>query len=116
MSGAMGRPLPLPSLRLDKLLWFLRLVKSRTLAQQLVAEGHMRRNGVRVSRNHEPVSAGDVLTLPLAGKVKVIEVLALPTRRGPASEAQACYRVLDDPAAMALAAARTSMATGETRP
>jgi ribosome-associated heat shock protein Hsp15 len=84
-----------PSLRIDKLLWFLRLVKTRTLAQRLVAEGHVRRNGARIVRAHEPVAAGDVLAVPLGRGVRVIEVLALPARRGPASEAQACYRALD---------------------
>ncbi|MGN6500090.1 MAG: RNA-binding S4 domain-containing protein, partial [Tsuneonella sp.] len=41
------------------------------------------------------VREGDVLTVPLHAGVRVIEVLALPARRGPATEAQACYRVLD---------------------
>ena len=83
------------SLRIDKLLWFLRLAKTRSLAQRLVGEGHVRRNGARIVRAHEQVVVGDVLVLPSAREVRVIEVLALPVRRGPASEAQACYRRLD---------------------
>jgi len=42
-------------------------------------------------RSHQDVSAGQVLTLPLYGQVRVIRIEALPTRRGPAAEAQACY-------------------------
>ena len=82
-------------MRIDKLLWHLRLTKTRGLAQALVAEGHVRRNGARVLRASQDVDAGDKLTLPLPAGVRVIEVLALPARRGPAVEAQACYRTLD---------------------
>lgn len=83
-------------MRLDKLLWYLRFARSRNLAQGLAEQGHVRLNGKRVEKAHQRISAGDVLTLPLARKVLVIEVLALPTRRGPAIEAQSCYRVLDE--------------------
>lgn len=105
-----------PSLRIDKLLWFLRLTKTRGLAQRLINEGHVRRNGTRVARSHEPVAAGDVLTLPVGGGVRVIEVLVLPARRGPATEAQACYRALDDPGGMVIAAAPPSAAPRKAQP
>lgn len=82
-------------MRIDKLLWQLRLTKSRGLAQALVGEGHVRRNGSRVLRTSQDVAIGDTITLPLPGGVRVIEIVALPTRRGPAPEAQACYRALD---------------------
>ena len=36
-----------------------------------------------------------MLTLPLANRVVVIELLTLPARRGPASEARSHYRPLD---------------------
>jgi ribosome-associated heat shock protein Hsp15 len=85
-------------MRLDKLLWFLRLAKSRALAQQRIEDGHIRINGRRVERSAQGVTIGDVVTLPLGEHVRVIEVLALPIRRGPAPEAQACYRVLDQSA------------------
>jgi ribosome-associated heat shock protein Hsp15 len=102
-------------MRLDRLLFYLRLAKSRTLAQRWIAEGHMRRNGERVVRQDQPVAAGDVLTLPLQREVLVIELLALPTRRGPASEARACYRPLDDGRAKRIAGgeARGAQTSGE---
>ncbi len=90
-------------MRIDKLLWHLRLTKTRSLAQGLVASGHLRRNGVRVGRASQDVCAGDTLTVPLPGGVRVIEVLVLPARRGPAGEAQACYRALDPQASASLA-------------
>jgi ribosome-associated heat shock protein Hsp15 len=82
-------------MRLDRLLWFLRLAKTRSAAQRWIAEGQIRRNGERVTRQDQPIGVGDVLTLPLRSRVLPIEILALPTRRGPAVEASACYRPLD---------------------
>jgi len=93
-------------MRIDKLLFNLRFAKSRTLAQRWIAEGHIRRNGERVVRQDLPVAVGDVLTLPLRRSVLVIEVLALPARRGPGSEVRACYRQLDAGGAKRLASAR----------
>lgn len=91
-------------MRIDKLLVNLRFARTRGLAQRWIAEGHIRRNGERVVRQDLAVSPGDVLTLPLGRKVLVIELLAVPSRRGPASEAQACYRALDGSAAKAIGA------------
>ncbi|QSB45062.1 RNA-binding S4 domain-containing protein [Tsuneonella flava] len=82
-------------MRIDKLLWQLRLTKSRSIAQALVGRGHIRRNGQRVVRASQDIVAGDTLTIPLPAGVQVIEIAALPSRRGPAAEALACYRVLD---------------------
>jgi ribosome-associated heat shock protein Hsp15 len=83
--------LALASLRIDKLLWHLRLSKSRSLAQVLVAQGHIRLNGRRVEKPSAEVKVGDALTIPRGDAVLAIRVVAIPPRRGPASEAQACY-------------------------
>lgn len=82
-------------MRIDKLLWFLRFAKTRPIAQGWAEEGHMRLNGRRIDRAHQKVAVGDILTISIAGSVRVIEVLSLPDRRGPYSEAVGCYRVLD---------------------
>jgi len=81
--------------RLDRLLFTLRFARSRTLAQRWIADGHIRCNGEHVTRQDLPVAVGDVLTLPLARRVLVIQLLALPARRGPAAETRAFYRPLD---------------------
>jgi ribosome-associated heat shock protein Hsp15 len=94
--------------RIDKLLWFLRLARTRGAAQALVAAGHIRRNGRRIERSAQPIGVGDVLVLPLARGVTVIEIVTLPARRGPAGEALTCYRVLDERAANPIAAGNTS--------
>jgi ribosome-associated heat shock protein Hsp15 len=82
-------------MRVDKLLWYLRLAKTRSVAQAMAEGGHMRLNGRRIDKAHQKIAVGDVLTIPLDAHVRVIEIIALPLRRGPAVEAQACYRVLD---------------------
>lgn len=79
------------TLRLDKFLWFARLAKTRSFAQEVAETGHLRIGGRVVDRSHAAVRVGDVLTFPLQGKVRVIRVAALPSRRGPASEARLCY-------------------------
>ena len=78
-------------IRIDKLLFFLRLAKSRTLAQGWAEGGHIRINGKRVEKGSAIVKCGDVVTLPKGEHVLVVELLSLPERRGPRSEAQACY-------------------------
>jgi ribosome-associated heat shock protein Hsp15 len=83
-------------MRLDKLLWFLRFARTRGLAQKLTLAGHIRANGRRVERAAHAIAAGDVLTVPVGPRVRVIQVLALPHRRGSAPEARACYRALDE--------------------
>ena len=77
-------------MRLDKFLWFSRLVKTRALAQALAEEGRLRLDGRVIDRAHVPVRPGSVLTFSLNGRVRVIRVEALPGRRGPPAEAAAC--------------------------
>jgi ribosome-associated heat shock protein Hsp15 len=78
-------------MRVDRYLHCIRLVKSRSLAQGLVETGHLRVDGKRVEKPSEPVRVGSVIALPLHDRVRVLRVLALPDRRGPAAEARACY-------------------------
>ena len=78
-------------LRLDKWLWFARFFKTRSLSAARVAAGDVRVNGVRVTKRATTISPGDVLTFAIGDHVRVIEVVALGARRGPAPEAQALY-------------------------
>lgn len=81
-------------LRIDKWLWHARVMKSRTLAAKLVADGHVRLNGTRTLDPAKPVKPDDVLTVALERTVRVLKVVALGMRRGPASEAQGLYEDL----------------------
>jgi ribosome-associated heat shock protein Hsp15 len=83
------------AMRIDKLLWFLRLARTRSAAQAMAASGHLRINGRRVERAHQKVVAGDCLTVPVHGAVRVLRIGNLPQRRGCATEARACYEELD---------------------
>jgi ribosome-associated heat shock protein Hsp15 len=85
--------------RIDRFLHCIRLVKSRTLAQALIDTGHVRVDGKRIEKPSEPVRVGSIVALPLRGEVRILKVLSLPGRRGPASEARACYEELgvDEP-------------------
>jgi ribosome-associated heat shock protein Hsp15 len=80
--------------RIDRFLFFIRLVKSRTLAQAVIDTGYVRIDGRRVEKSSEEVRAGSTLALPLRGHVRALRVLCIPQRRGPASEARACYEEL----------------------
>ena len=68
-------------MRIDRFLHCIRLVKSRTLAQGLIEEGHIRIDGKRVIKPSDEVRAGSIVALPLHGRTRVLEVLALPDRR-----------------------------------
>ena len=82
-------------MRVDVFLHRIRLVKSRSLAQAVIEQGTMRIDGKRVAKPSEPVRPGNVIALPLHGRVRVVRVLALPERRGPASEARDAYQEID---------------------
>jgi ribosome-associated heat shock protein Hsp15 len=103
-------------MRIDRLLWFLRFARSRSLAQRWLDAGHIRRNGARVERLDQAIAIGDVLTLPLGTRVMVIEILSLPTRRGPAEEARACYRELDAGPPIAIANGKSQPDEGHPHP
>jgi len=79
------------TMRLDKFLWFARIVKTRSLGQALAEDGRLRLSGRVIDRSHATVRVGDVLSFALHGKVRVLKVQALPTRRGPPAEARLLY-------------------------
>jgi ribosome-associated heat shock protein Hsp15 len=78
--------------RLDKWLWHARFLRQRSDCTRLVAAGGVRVNCQPTDKAHARLRVGDVITLPLHGRVRVIEILALAARRGPASEARRLYR------------------------
>ena len=103
-------------MRIDRLLCCLRFARTRSLAAGLVRTGHLRRNGVRITRPSQAIAPGDVLTVPVGTAVRLIEVLALPDRRGPAREAQSCYRMLDQPGESDIGATPNHFFQGDAHP
>ncbi len=80
--------------RLDKWLWCARFFKSRSLASKLLSAGRLRLSGKVISKAHQLVRIGDTLTFPQGPFIRVIRVLFLAERRGPAVEAQLLYEDL----------------------
>jgi ribosome-associated heat shock protein Hsp15 len=83
-----------PAMRLDRFLWYVRIVKTRSAAQALCEKGLLRIDGRRVERSAASVRVGSILAFPIQGKVRVLRVEALPIRRGPPGEARLCYEDL----------------------
>ena len=83
--------------RLDKWLWQARFFKTRSLAAKICATGAVRIDGTQTLKAHAAIRPGQVLTFIQGRHIRVIEVLALAERRGPASEAQLLYRDLQPP-------------------
>lgn len=85
-------------LRLDKWLFFARLFKSRGLAAERIIAGGIRLNGQPCRKPGRLLRVGDELTISAYGQVRALQVLALGTRRGPATEAQNLYHDRTPPA------------------
>ena len=77
--------------RIDRWLWFARIVRTRNAAASLTSAGHVRVNGVRVVAPGRDVKCGDVITVALNGGVRVLKVSGLALRRGDAVAALQLY-------------------------
>jgi ribosome-associated heat shock protein Hsp15 len=88
---------PANALRIDRWLFFARFFKTRTLASAAVVGGHVKINGERATPGAR-VTGGDTVDL-LRDRIPYrLRIVAIPARRGPASEARACYE--EDAAAL----------------
>jgi ribosome-associated heat shock protein Hsp15 len=81
--------------RLDRWLWCARFIKTRTAATRLAEQGRIRINRQRTEKAHARVRPGDVLTVGMGPSIRVVRVLALGHRRGPAEEARRLYEDLE---------------------
>ena len=88
------------SQRLDKWLWCARFFKSRSAAARFCDDGKLRISGQITHKAHYALRPGDILTFPLGPHIRVIKVLALAGRRGPAPEARALYEDLACPVSL----------------
>jgi ribosome-associated heat shock protein Hsp15 len=84
----------LGSQRLDKWLVVARFARTRSLAQALVQQGHVRLEGKRVTDGARKLRAGDVLTLALPHATTVVRVRAGAEKRGSFAVARWLYEVL----------------------
>jgi ribosome-associated heat shock protein Hsp15 len=83
--------------RIDKWLWHARVVRTRSAAAALAGSGHVRVNGARVDAASRPVRPGDVVTIALDRRVRVLKVLGYAERRGSATDARPLYEDLSPP-------------------
>lgn len=83
------------SIRIDRLLVYLRFARTRSAAASMIDAHAVRRNRAHVLRGSEPVRIGDVLTLAIGGGVRVITITSLPDRRESTTVAASHYREVD---------------------
>ena len=80
--------------RIDKWLWYARVVRTRSAAAALAASGHVRLNSQRIDASSRTVRAGDVVTVALDRTVRVLKVAGFADRRGSAEAAAVLYEDL----------------------
>ena len=80
--------------RIDRWLWHARLVRTRSDAAALAASGYVRVNGMRIDAPGRMVRSGDVITVALDRKVRVVKVRGFRERRGPAGTGETLYEEL----------------------
>jgi ribosome-associated heat shock protein Hsp15 len=71
-------------------------MRQRSDCAALVARGSIRINRQPTDKAHARLRIGDVLTVPVHGSVRVVRVVLLAARRGPASEARMLYEEISE--------------------
>lgn len=79
------------TMRLDRLLVFLRFARTRSVARAMIEGGSMRLNGGRVTKVACEVAVGDVLTLARGTQICVARIERLPPRRLSPAEASRAW-------------------------
>jgi ribosome-associated heat shock protein Hsp15 len=80
--------------RIDRWLWHARLVRTRGDAAALAGSGYVRVNGMRIDAPGRMVRTGDVITVALDRRVRVVKVRGFRERRGPAGTGETLYEEL----------------------
>ena len=78
-------------IRLDLFLFYIRMFKSRNLATKFISSNRLRISDQITQKPHQLVSIGDILTLLVNEKLKILEVINIPNRRGPYLESLNFY-------------------------
>ncbi|MFT4014094.1 MAG: RNA-binding S4 domain-containing protein [Paracoccus sp. (in: a-proteobacteria)] len=92
----MSVPQAAAGIRLDRWLHHARLFKTRTLSSEAIQHGGIRVNGRPCTKPAQMLCPGDVITVSAHGRVRVLRVVDLGERRGPATEAAALYEEVAD--------------------
>lgn len=78
------------SVRLDKWLWAARCFKTRGLASEACAAGHVKVGGV-TAKPSRPLKRGEEVTIKTGDGLRILAVKGLSDRRGPATVARTLY-------------------------
>src|SRR5271170_474378 len=81
--------------RIDRWLWHARLVRTRGAAAALTGAGYVRVNGARIDAPGRMVRTGDVITVALDRRVRVLKVTGFTGRRGSAGAAASLYEDIE---------------------
>jgi ribosome-associated heat shock protein Hsp15 len=78
------------STRIDRWLWAVRLIKTRSAAAEACRGGHVRVND-RPAKAATPVRPGDTVRARLHDTTRVVEIVTIIEKRVGAPQAVACY-------------------------
>ena len=70
------------SIRLDLFLFYIRIFKSRNLASKFINSNRLRVSDQVTQKPHKLISIRDILTFTIHDRIKVLEVIDIPMRRG----------------------------------
>ena len=70
------------SIRLDLYLFYIRIFKSRNLASKFINSNRLRVSDQVTQKPHKLISIRDILTFTIHDRIKVLEVIDIPMRRG----------------------------------
>lgn len=91
-------------------------MRTRSAAAALAASGHVRVNGARIDAASRAVRPGDVITVALDRRVRVMKVLGFGERRGAPEAGEALYQEVGEPSPTQPAALPPLRAPGLGRP
>ena len=80
------------SIRLDLFLFYIRIFKSRNLASKFINSNRLRVSDMVTQKPHRLISINDVITFSINNRIKVIEVIDIPVRRGSYVESLNYYK------------------------
>jgi ribosome-associated heat shock protein Hsp15 len=70
------------SIRLDLYLFYIRIFKSRNLASKFITSNRLRVSDKVTQKPHKLISISDILTFTIHDRIKVLQVIDIPMRRG----------------------------------
>ena len=79
------------NIRLDQLLYYLRLFKTRGIATNAIEKGKCKINNFLVKKKNKVINIGDIVDIKNEKVSKQIKILKIPLRRGPFKEANIHY-------------------------